>query len=101
MLTAGPIGSLGGASSLLRVNRAGKQPCADLGALIADGGEPRVNRRRVRRGNRDEAALVQLALFEVGEVESPIANHGAAYAGTVLSLCCREPCARQRIGCVE
>ena len=60
-----------------------------------------VDRREVRRGNRDQAALIQLALFEVTKEERTIANDGAAHARAVLGLSGRQFAIRERIGRIQ
>ena len=52
--------------------------------------EARVDRREVRRGNRDQATLIQLPLFKVNKEERTIAHDGAAQARAILGLSGRQ-----------
>ncbi len=68
------------------VHRVGEESGGDARTCVPGGGEPLVDGGGIGRRDRDQAALVERALFQIREVEGTVANHGAAHAGAVLRL---------------
>ncbi len=67
-------------------NRVGINAGRNRRAGIPDGREPCIDRGHIRRRDGGEAGLVQVAPFEVREIEGAVAHDRAAQARTVLRL---------------
>ena len=63
-----------------RIDRIRIDAGRDRRAAIADRGEARVDRVDVRGGDRRQAGLIEIAAFDVREIERPIAQNRTAQA---------------------
>ncbi len=83
------------------MNRVWIEPCRDQRALIADSGQPGIDRVHVRLRDSDQSGLVQQTLLEVREEESSVPDDRTADTGAVLSLRQGEFRVREGVGRIE